>query len=151
MAIKSVEVDFETVARLPGGRVVLTLEAPRNFTWQIVDGHMEWQAQTEMRDQMRDQIASRSWVQHWSDAPGRDPRNPSGAEGRTVTVEVLIVDELPDGKTVDKREVPGYFAWLILKGSITERARAEMEAQMQYLIDAGLWEQIWHGFDDLAP
>ncbi|MEV0115568.1 hypothetical protein AB0H77_20370 [Streptomyces sp. NPDC050844] len=149
-----VVVEFEAVDQLPGGRLVLPLEAPGNFTWQIVKDHMREQAQTEMRDQMQYLIAEGRWVQMWNSSSvgdqSADAHNRPVAERRAVTTEVRIVDELPDGKTVDMREVQGYFAWLVLKGNITEQARAEMQAQMQYLSDTGQWKQAWSGSESVS-
>lgn len=142
VAIESTVVEFETVDQLPGGRAVLILEAPGDNTWKIVRGHMEDQALAEMSDLVRWLIAEGRWVQNWERPPAAE------AGSGTFTTEVLIVDELPDGKTVDMREARGYFAWLILKGNMTEQAREEMEAQMRFIVHHGHWKQVWRGSDE---
>lgn len=139
VAIESTVVVFETVDQLPGGRAVLILEAPGDNTWKIVRGHMSEQALTEMSDLVRWLIAEGRWVQNWERPPA--PKAGSG----TFTVEIRIVDELPGGKTVDTREAPGDFVWLILKGNMTEQAREEMEAQMRFITNHGHWKQVWRG------
>ncbi|WP_143052452.1 hypothetical protein [Streptomyces sp. cf386] len=142
MATESTVVVFETVDQLPGGRAVLILEAPGDNTWKIVKGHMTQQALTEMSDLVRWLIAKGRWVQNWERPPAAE------ADSATFTVEVRIVDELPDGKTVDMREAPGDFVWLILEGNMTEQAREEMEAQMRFLTNHGHWKQVFPGPDE---
>ncbi|MCX5050978.1 hypothetical protein [Streptomyces sp. NBC_00474] len=143
VAINSAVVAFETVDQLPGGRAVLILEAPGDNTWKIVKGHMEEQALTEMSDHVRWLIAKGRWVQNWE----RPPATEAGS-GTPFTVDIRIADELPAGKTVDSRESPGHFVWLILKGNITEQARREMEAEMRFITNNGHWKQVFPGPDE---
>lgn len=141
----------ESVDDIPGVAVVLPLESDGNFTWHIVRNEMGPIAQEEMRVKMQQLLDDGWWKQNWDNGPALDHATllHAGTHVTPGAVEsvVLIVDDLPDGRLVHWEERKGYFAWKVLRGHITEKARAEMQAQMQYLQNTRQWLQVWGDHD----
>ncbi|MDT0438599.1 hypothetical protein ABZ439_12560 [Streptomyces sp. NPDC005840] len=129
---------------------MLPLESDGNFTWHIVRDEMDSAAQEQMRAKMQQLIDDGWWKQNWHDGPALDHATLQAstlvAPGAVESV-VLIADDLPDGRLVHWEERAGYFAWKVLRGHITEKARAEMQAQMQYLQNTRQWLQVWDDHD----
>lgn len=128
-----------------GGKVVDAVEREGEITFRVVQGNASRVLCEQLDAEFGHIIGNGLWTQQWDGDEGRLARCAEAPERRIATVSVTFVpaDRLPSGKACMPLERDGAVCWLIAEGHMSELARQEFEALLQFIVGNGLWIQRW--------
>lgn len=67
------------------------------------------------------------------------------AAGNTPEFDMVIVPNLPGGRSIYPAEQQGRFVWLVAEGAMTQQCFEEMREYIRYIVEKRLWIQNWDG------